>query len=149
MAGKPGRSGGYRTGAGRKRKLEKYQSAIEKAELDIGDNLPRILQNLYHLADGGYERVEEEWQPAKLVTITKHDQEKDQFYTVPAFPDKEPDEMVLVKRKVSIADKDRTANQYLVDRVMGKPKQRQEITGADGGGLEITVSYADDKPDDS
>lgn len=46
-----------------------------------------------------------------------------------AFPDIEPTELVLVERKREFADKDRTANQYLLDRIMGKPTERHEVDG--------------------
>lgn len=140
-----GQNGGARPGAGRKPKRTKYELTVTQAEDKIVDHLPQILDNLLHLANGGYERVEEEWQPAKLVTITKHDEENDQFYSVPAFPDKDPDEMVLVKRKVSVADKDRAANIYLVDRILGKPTQKQDID-LTAKGLQITVRHINHAP---
>lgn len=139
--------GGARPRAGRKPKKNKYELTVIQAEDKIVDHLPQILDNLLHLANGGYERVEEEWQPAKLVTITKHDEDKDQFYTIPAFPDKDPDEMVLVKRKVSIADKDRAANIYLIDRILGKPTQKQDID-LNAKGLKITVEHVRHAPGD-
>lgn len=39
---------------------------------------------------------------------------------------------------------DREAAKYLLDRIMGKPMQRQEHTGADGQALSIRIVYADD-----
>ena len=142
-----GQNGGARPRAGRKPKKSKYELSVVQAEDKIVDHLPQILDNLLHLANGGYERVEEEWQPAKLVTITKHDEDKDQFYNVPAFPDKDPDEMVLVKRKVSVADRDRAANIYLVDRILGKPTQKQDID-LNAKGLKITVEHVRHAPSD-
>lgn len=126
-----GQNGGARAGAGRKRKLEKYQSAIEKAELSIADKLPQLKENLEYLANGGYQRVEEEYQPAGMLMRTTTDKEGNP-YQVPMFPDKKPDELVLVKRKVTVADKDRAANIYLMDRVMGKPIQKVAPTTPDG-----------------
>jgi hypothetical protein len=142
-----GQNGGARPGAGRKRKYEKYQTAIEKAELRIAQKLPEILDNLEILADGGQQIITEEWQPAGLVTLTKHDDEKDKYYQVQAFPGLDPLEPVLVKRTVVTSGKDLRANQYLADRVMGRPTQKQEIDFS-GDGLNITVRHITHAPND-
>lgn len=142
-----GPNGGARPGSGRKRKKSKYELAVNEAEDKIVDHLPAILENLLYLANGGYERVEEEWQPAGLVTLTRHDEEKDKFYQVQAYPEKEPDELVLVKRKVSLADKDRAANIYLVDRILGKPTQKQDID-LNAKGISVTVRHITHAPSD-
>ncbi len=124
-----GEHGGARDGAGRKAKAEKFAGQIASAEQRIADRLPQLIDNMLEIADGGYERVEEEWQPAGLVTVGSGE------YESKVFPDKPDHELVLVKRKVSIADKDRSANQYLIDRILGKPTQRTELTGEDGSPL--------------
>jgi hypothetical protein len=142
-----GPNGGARPRAGRKPKKTKYELTATEAENKIVDHLPAILDNLIYLANGGYERVEEEWQPAGMVTLTKHDEEKDKFYQVQAFPEKDPDELVLVKRKVSVADKDRAANIYLVDRILGKPTQKQDID-LNAKGIQITVRHVSHAPSD-
>lgn len=141
----PAQHGGSRPRAGRKRKATKYELAVTEAEDKIVDHLPAILDNLLELANGGYERVVEEWQPAGLVTLTRHDEEKDAFYQVQAFPDKDPDELVLIKRSVSVADKDRAANIYLMDRILGKPTQKQDID-IHGKGINVTVRHITHAP---
>lgn len=143
-----GQNGGARPGAGRKRKYEKYQTAIEKAELRIAQKLPEILDNLEVLADGGQQVETKKFQLAGLVTITKQDKEGNS-YQVPAFPNLDPLEEVMVERTVVTAGRDLRANQYLADRVMGRPTQRQEISGPGGNELEINVIYADSKPNDT
>jgi hypothetical protein len=55
----------------------------------------------------------------------------------------------MVERTVVTAGKDLRANQYLMDRVAGRPTQRQEISGVGGNELEIIVTYADSKPNDT
>jgi len=40
-----------------------------------------------------------------------------------AFPDLPPEQLVVVKRVVKIKDRDRASNEYLLDRVMGRPQQ--------------------------
>lgn len=126
-------TGGARPGAGRKPKKEKYAAPINRAERQIVDKLPQLIQNLQKLADGGYERVEDEWLPAGLVTIGTG--ENMQL----VYPYKDPDELVLVKRRVSIADQDRAANIYLADRIMGKPIQtnKNEVSGPDGDPIQV------------
>lgn len=135
-------------GPGRRPKAQKFARPIARAEKQIADQLPALIENMLHLAHGGYERVEEEWQPAGLIYIGSGE------FARRAFPDLEPDELVMVKRKASIADKDRQANEYLVNRILGKPIERQEIAGADGGPIQLTpVDYRAGldalKPDDA
>lgn len=113
-------SGGARPNAGRKLKTDKFKQPIAKAEKRIADRLPELIDNMFHLAMGGYERVEEQYAPAGSLYVGSG------AHTRLMYPDKDPDELVLVKRTVSIADKDRTANQYLIDRIMGKPTERRE-----------------------
>lgn len=117
--------GGRRPGAGRKTKAaNKLRSElVAECEKLICDHLPRLIANMIALADGGYERVEEKWEP------------------VPFTPPGQEPELVLVERKVSIADRDRAANQYLIDRMLGKPKERHEQQHE--GQLEVVVRYAD------
>lgn len=130
--------GGIRPGAGRPRKAVKYERPINKAERQIVDRLPDLLDNLLALADGGYERVEERYEPAGTVLIDQELRNPDGQVAldaqgkpvrgkVQAFPHLAPDQLVLVQRTVSRADKDRAANVYLVDRIMGKPTEHQEI----------------------
>lgn len=122
--------------SGRPRKRDKFGRPIARAEKQIADRLPELIENMFYLANGGYERVEEEWQPAGLVYVGSGE------FARRAFPDLPADQLVLVKRKSSIADKDRQANEYLINRIMGKPIERQEIGGVDGGLIEVAfVNY--------
>lgn len=114
---------GHSGGPGRPRKADKNAGAVARAEKQIRDRLPELVDNMFHLADGGYERVEEEWAPAGSIYIGSG---KEAFKLYPDLP---PDTLVLVKRKVSIADKDRAANVYLIDRIAGKPTERKELSG--------------------
>lgn len=132
-------TGGRRPGAGRKPKDEKFKLPIARAEQRIADHLPELIDNMLHLANGGYERVEEEWQPAGLIYVGSGE------FAQRAFPDLESDKLVLVKRKSSIADKDRAANEYLINRILGKPIERAEVTGADG--TPLFKAYAGIDPD--
>lgn len=133
---------------GRPRRADKFARPIARAEKQIADQLPALIENMLYLAHGGYERIEEEWQPAGLVYVGSGE------FARRAFPDLPDDEPVLVKRKRSVADKDRQANEYLLNRILGKPTERQEIAGMDGGPISITpVDYRAGldalKPDDA
>ncbi len=57
----------------------------------------------------------------------------------------EPDENGVVE--VFNKAPDVKAGQYLIDRILGKPTQKQEISGEEGGPLVIKVEYAD--PEDA
>jgi hypothetical protein len=124
-------------GPGRRPKSIKFARPIARAEKQIADHLPELIDNLFVLANGGYERVEEEWQPAGLVYVGSGE------FARRAFPELEPDVLVMVKRKSSIADKDRQANEYLVNRILGKPTERAEV--AQSGDLTIKVQYGSDR----
>jgi hypothetical protein len=120
-------------GPGRRPKAIKFARPIARAEKQIADHLPELIENLFVLANGGYERVEEEWQPAGLVYVGTGE------FARRAFPEMESNELVLVKRKSSIADKDRQANEYLINRILGKPTERAEV--AQSGAVVIKVEY--------
>jgi hypothetical protein len=108
--------------AGRPRKAEKYAGQIAAAEDQIADRLPELLAAQFQLALGGYERVEEEWLPARLIYVGSGES------AVRAYPDLPGDQLVLVKRKSSIADADRQAGQYLINRILGTPTQAIDAT---------------------
>lgn len=152
-----GKHGGSRSGAGRKSKAEKHAGAVAGAEQRIADHLPELIENLLGLADGATQRVEEKWEPAGTRTIDEVATDRDgkplldprgrtQILKRPAFPDKKPDEMILVERKVIVMGPDFRANEYLVNRVLGKPTERHEVSGEDGEPLVIRVEYADYLP---
>lgn len=116
-------------GPGRPKKQEKYASQIAAIEDTIADGLPDRVDKLTFLAEGGFEQVNEEWLPAALVfvdDISFDDNGKRLVTKIRAFPDANPDDLVLVKRTVSYAAPDRLANIYLIDRILGKPTQAVE-----------------------
>lgn len=47
---------------------------------------------------------------------------------------------------VYIKPPDRQAAEYLINRIMGKPTERKELSGEDGGAIpvEVTISFGDD-----
>lgn len=88
-------TGGARPGAGRKRKADKYQADINKAEKKIIDKLPQIVEAQIDLALG-----------LKAVRFNEETQKEEVYTTIP----------------------DRQAGQYLINRIMGTPTQRINIT---------------------
>lgn len=103
-------NGGARPGAGRKKKTEKFETDINKAEKRIRDRLPELIDNMFILAGG--------------VVVQELD-EKDGIVNVYSKPP------------------DRQANEYLINRIMGKPTERQEVGGMDGAAIRVQVVYGD------
>lgn len=142
MPGTPGKSGGARAGAGRLPKAEKFARPIATAEKRIADRLPELVENLFALAEGGYQRDTRRYEPAGMVyrdDYLKNDdgrliydmQGKPIKIRVLAFPNLPPEQLVLVEHRTETADRDRTANIYLIDRILGKPVTAVEaqVTG--------------------
>lgn len=112
--------GGARAGAGRKRKSEKYAAEIEAAEKKVKDRLPDLIDNLFLLAQGGYpiNRVKRGLLEGK---------------------------MVVVEEVTETAPPDRKANEYLVDRIMGRPTQEVEMDLEHSGEIRIPDALTDDE----
>lgn len=137
--------GGARPGAGRKPKAEKYESQIEAANQQIADHLPMIVGNLLKLAGGGFEMVENKYQPDwyVLATINKSQSRKKSK----AEPIQEGGEgglelneetltvhrgLSLIEQKVTYAQPNLQALIYLTNRIMGTPVQMVAQTDTDG-----------------
>ena len=150
--------GGKRVGAGPKTKAATLARQDLNAAVDglITDMALDLVGNLKRLADGGYKRVTVTEEPAATITRVDVVRDKDgnpQFDArgnpvtaeQPAFPDAKADEMVVTKRVVEVADGDRAANEYLLNRRLGKPKQAVELSGPDGGAIPMSMESAIDK----
>lgn len=130
--------GGARAGAGRKPNREKYAEQLTAMQDRLADGIPDRLDVLELLADGGYEQIVEVYEPAGLVQITKEliaEDGRSMNVKELAFPELPPEQLVCVKRTRSFAAPDRKANEYLIDRIAGRPTQAIEATGEDGGPL--------------
>lgn len=103
-------NGGARPGAGRKKKADKFETAINAAEQRIRDRLPELIDNMFILAGG--------------VVVQEVD---------------EKDDIVHVFSKPP----DRQANEYLINRILGKPTERQEVGGLNGAAIRVQVDYGD------
>ena len=125
--------GGARRGAGRPRKAEKFAAPIAAAEDQIVDRLPRLVANQLKLANGGWWEEEVELQPAGLVEVGQGENR------CLAYPEKDPDELVVVRKKRRKAAPDRKANEYLIDRILGRPTQALEIDADPDGTLTQTA----------
>lgn len=132
--------GGRRPGAGRPRKAELYASQIRAAEDRIADKLPSLIGDLLRLAHGGWWEEEEERQPARLVEIGQGESR------TLAYPEKDPDELVVVRRRRRKVAPDRAALTYLIDRILGKPTAHVEADVQADGALTVRVVYDDDNP---
>ena len=125
--------GGARPGAGRKTKAEKYGSKMDAGDAFVARNLLKYYGNLDKLADGGVELVKETWKAACTVLVDDLAKEpltgeividnrgKPTKIHASAFPDLDPDTLVLVTRTVERTEPNVIANQYLIDRLQGKP----------------------------
>lgn len=115
--------GGARAGSGRKRISERYSEQVATFHDLAAADIEKRYQSLAFLADGGFEELEEVWEPAGLITVQKTLETADGVIRVSelAFPHLPPEQLVCVQRKKRIAAPDRKANEYLVDRVAGRP----------------------------
>ena len=134
MAGK----GGARPGAGRKPKAVKYQAPINKAERQIVDRLPGLVETLVILATDGMPVIRRKYVPAGTVTIGSGE------LMQLVYPDKPADELVLIEELHEQTTPDRAAGQYLIDRILGKTTARIEAEVEQSGALTIRVEYDDE-----
>jgi len=136
--------GGKRAGAGRPPNSEIFAAAIASFHERAAADLDTRYERLAYLADGGYAEVEEQFEPAGMIQISEEVITKTGTFSVKklAFPDLPPKELVCVRQVRRTAAPDRLANQYLIDRVAGKPVAAVEISGAGGTAIAVhTVNY--------
>lgn len=148
--------GGSRPGSGRKPKADKHEAKVAAAEKKAADHLPRCVDNLIALADGGMVTLERRYAPAGTVKVKlplRHptgepilsERGKPILAEQLAFPDLDPLAMVEVARVENRLAPDRASNQYLWDRVAGRPTERRELSGPEGGAIPLSVEQAIDK----
>jgi hypothetical protein len=129
-----------------KRKVDLFAAEKAAANSQAAAQLVHYVKNLQALADGGFEAVDEEWVPAGLILIDDQGADDDGILAaagvntrhmrrpkkVLAFPDLPPDQLVLVKRKRTTMAPDRSANIYLLDRIIGRPEVTTNINTGEG-----------------
>lgn len=137
--------GGKRAGAGRPRKVVTHEAPIKRAEKKFADRLPELADNVLSLAAGGHETYVLTFEPAGTVIVDDTEVVETEKGAISlkikrlAFPDKKPDELVLVRKVISIAAPNLAANVYGLDRIMGRATERQEIAGPDGGAIPVAI----------
>jgi hypothetical protein len=99
-------------GPGRPKKADKYKGKIERAEKQIADRLPDLIDNLFELANG------------VLVAEVNPVTGETNVYRKPP---------------------DYKANEYLINRIMGKPTERLEASGPDGGPIPLEHAVPDEQ----
>lgn len=113
---------GNKGGPGRKPRADRHEGAIAAAEVQIGDRLPELIENMFILACG--------------VTTKETDLKtgKERIYTKPP---------------------DYRANEYLINRILGRPKESIELDTPSDSPLvaifnaSLTRIYGNsDKPDE-
>ena len=147
--------GGRRTSAGRKpTEVTRTSIELDKAVNGIiGDMALDLVANLKRLADGGYQRVTETLEPAAEMMRDALVRDADgnprfeadgrpMMAKQPLYPNAKPGEMVVTKRVVEVVDGDRAANEYLLNRRFGKPKQAVELSGPDGVAIPVSIEAA-------
>ncbi len=118
--------GGARPGAGRKPKRVKFPVQVEKLEKKLAAHQEKAARNLIKLADGGFERVTETWKAAGLVQVVRTEQvegpqgPKVLRFLDRAFPDLDPDALVCIERRREVAEPDRAANEFIIERIAGR-----------------------------
>lgn len=134
--------GGARAGAGRKPKHEKYTGQIAALEGRWADRLPRFADNVEQLADGGFEQIEEVYEPAGLIQLSKEVVTGEGTVSVRelAFPHLDPEALVCVKRTRRVAAPDLKANVYAIDRILGKPTAKIEADLDPEGTIEANAA---------
>lgn len=142
--------GGARPGAGRKSLRALYEPQVAKAEGIYADHLEKAAANIQALADGGLIRVEEKYAPAGSVLVEQVLRDKEGNPVLnkagqpiickqPGHPDLDAETPVLIERKVTTLAPDLAANQYISDRILGKPVQAAEVSGPGGGPIQNGV----------
>lgn len=112
--------GGARPGSGRKPHKLKYLAEIEKFTHRAATDLGQCYDNLISLATGEAKVVEEEF-----VTVQEA---KARLNGEPSKIDHlDAMDLVLVKRKIIHQVPDRGANEYIANRVLGKPATQTEL----------------------
>lgn len=102
----------------------RQKDAIKKAEKYTKGQLYKRIRKLEELANGVY-----------LIRKARKNEKEREL----CLRDPETGEVEVIGFGIDVyrTPPDRAANEYLIDRGMGKVPQRNEITGADGGGVVV------------
>jgi hypothetical protein len=134
MAGR----GGARPGAGRPAKKVKHARAIARAEKRIADRLPGLVDRLFDLAEGLCLIDDSEELAVLIRRLEEHSDEPERIA-----------EILDGLKQVYGRAPSFKALEYLLNRIMGKPVEKQEHSGDNGGPipLDIEISFGGGEPD--
>jgi len=141
-------SGGARPGSGRKKNAEKYESQLNQAHDKIAGKFPQLVDVMLKSALKGHKLVKEVLEPAATVMVDDVEIQDGANGPVSvrikrlAFPDLEPDAMVVVQRVITQTAPDREAGKYLLNRIAGTPTQMVELEAANKQELPATLEQA-------
>ncbi len=116
-----GQNGGARPGAGRPRKREKFAGQIAKAEKQICDHLPELIDLQMSRARGVLLIDTEDKVNALLKALETRLGDNDDVR-----------ELKEVIKHTFTTTPDEKALEYLINRIMGKPTERKELSGEIG-----------------
>lgn len=115
-----GTHGGARPGAGRKPHRLKYRFEIETFTAKAAKDIASCYENLKRLADGVPHVVEETYE----TVFSARAKLKGEPSALDAM---NPLDMILVERKVTTPAPDRLANEYIINRVLGRCASQSEL----------------------
>jgi len=121
---------------------ERTPEVSERATDKLVNALLKSIANLIKIADG-VETVVERWEAAGTITceiLIDNPGGRPIRSQKLLYPDLPPDQMVLVARTITNAGPDRASNQYLIDRVLGKPIEQVSLSTKAGGAVQITAA---------
>lgn len=128
-----GGHGGSRPGSGRKSKRVRFPKESQSVDEKLAAQLDKSVRNLIKLANGGYMRKTRVMKMAGTITkpafevVTGPRGGKTVIRKeVPALPDLAYETLVCVEERLEYADPDRAANEYIVDRIMGRPTTAED-----------------------
>ncbi len=137
--------GGARNNSGRKSKRIKFAGPVGKLDKKLAAHVEKAAANLIQLADGGYERVTRVMKMAGSLTRSEFVEKEGPRggiimlrKEVPMFPDLPPETLICVEERREWADPDRAANEYIIDRIAGRPGQMDEPEDDKNGGAKVT-----------
>lgn len=137
--------GGARNNSGRKPKRIKFAGPVGKLDKKLAAQVEKSAANLIKLADGGYERVTRVMKMAGSLTKSEFVEKEGPRggiimlrKEVPMFPDLAADTLICVEERIEWADADRAANEYIIDRIAGRPAQMEEPEDDKNGGAKVT-----------
>ena len=143
--------GGARQGAGRKQKKIKYAGRIAKAEKRIADRLVDLVDRAFELAEGVpiIQGLPLEAELARLRKLAEQAREISGDTAELAEITEQLNSTAENLKHIYRSEPNFKALEYLLNRIMGKPVEKKEITGENGGAipLDIEISFGGGETD--